>query len=87
MKGLSWANFVAGLWLVLAPFDLLYIGTTAALLEDVIVGLLIAALAFWRAVGAETEGMAKVSWAIVVLGIWAIIAPFALGYSGITAAV
>ncbi|MFQ5683319.1 MAG: SPW repeat protein [Candidatus Binatia bacterium] len=87
MKGLSWTNLVLGLWLALAPFALTYSGTTAAVWEDVIVGLLIAALALWRALGEETEGMAAVSWTVAALGVWAIIAPFALGYSGITAAV
>lgn len=87
MKGLSWTNFVLGLWLVLAPFALFYSGTSAAVWEDIIVGLLIAVFAFWRAYGPETEGMKGVSWVVAVLGVWSIIAPFAFGYSGETVAV
>lgn len=87
MKYLSWTNFLLGLWLAVAPFILVYHGISAALWEDVIVGLLIAGFAFWRAVGPETQGMAAVSWTVAVLGIWALIAPFALGYSEVAAAV
>ena len=43
MKALSWTNFALGLWLVIAPFVLLYRGIQAALWDDVVVGLLIAA--------------------------------------------
>lgn len=43
MKSLSWTNFVLGLWLVVAPFILVYHGVSAALWEDVIAGILIAA--------------------------------------------
>jgi hypothetical protein len=87
MKGLSWTNFVLGLWLIVAPFILVYYGVSAALWEDIVAGLLIAAFALWRAVGPETQGMAAVSWTVAVLGIWALIAPFALGYSEVAAAV
>jgi hypothetical protein len=85
MKALSWTNFVLGLWLLISPFALGYSGTAAT--EAVIVGILIAALAFWRALGEETEGMKSVSWAVAVLGVWSIIAPFALGYTAILVAV
>ncbi len=83
MKGLTWTTFVLGLWLVLAPFALMYSGTTAALWEDIIVGLLIAIFAFWHAYGAETQDMKGVSWAIVALGVWSILGPLAWGYSGV----
>ncbi|MFQ5804024.1 MAG: SPW repeat protein [Candidatus Methylomirabilales bacterium] len=86
MKWISWTNCVLGLWLVLAPFTLDYGGNQTALWEDVIVGLLIAVFAFWRAVGPETKGMAGASWTVAILGLWALIAPFVLGYSGIAAA-
>lgn len=85
MKGLSWTNFVLGLWLLISPFTLSYGGTAA--MEDIVVGTLIAALALWRALGEETEGMKGVSWTVAILGIWAIIAPFALGYTAISVAV
>ena len=86
MKGLSWTNFVLGLWLLFAPLTLAYSNTAAALWEDLLVGILIAALALWRALGAETREMAGVSWIVAVLGIWVLNAPSALGYAGIAAA-
>lgn len=85
MKGLSWTNFVLGLWLLISPFTLSYGGTAAT--EDIIVGILIAALALWRALGEETERMKGISWTVAILGIWALIAPFALGYTAISVAV
>lgn len=85
MKGLSWTNFVLGLWLLISPFTLGYGGIAAT--EDIIVGILIAAFALWRALGEDTEGMKGVSWTVAVLGLWAIIAPFALGYTAIALAV
>lgn len=87
MKGLSWTIFILGLWLAVAPFALFYSGTSAALWGDVIVGILIAALALWRALGAETKDMTGVIWIVAVLGVWVLIAPFVLGYGGIAAAV
>ena len=34
MKNLAWANFVLGIWLIAAPFVLLYRGIQAALSEE-----------------------------------------------------
>ena len=39
MKVLRWTNFALGVWLVIAPFALLYRGIHAALWDDVSVGL------------------------------------------------
>lgn len=47
--GLSWANAVLGLWEAVAPFTLGYSGTTAAVWNDVVVGLAILVLATWSA--------------------------------------
>jgi hypothetical protein len=50
--GLSWTNFVLGAWLVVAPFVLRYNDTTNTALiywNDIIVGVLILALAAWSA--------------------------------------
>lgn len=49
MKSLSWANFVLGLWLIVAPFVLHYREITAALWNNVVVGIVIAILAIIRA--------------------------------------
>ena len=81
LKGVSWLNFILGLWLIVSPFVLLYRGITNALWDNVIVGIIIAILAIWRAVAAETEGMTGVSWLMALLGLWTLISPFVLGYS------
>lgn len=86
MKGLSWANFVLGLWLIAAPFALLYRGISSTLWEDVIVGLLIAGFSLWRVLSSETAEMATVSWIVAGLGIWTLITPFVLHYNGNTTA-
>jgi SPW repeat-containing protein len=80
MKALSWANFVLGVWLVVAPFALVYRGIQAALWDDVVVGLLIAAYSLWRAL--EAEQMIVGNWIVGALGLWALVSPFALHFSG-----
>jgi hypothetical protein len=50
MKILSWANFVLGLWLVIAPFALRYSTVPAAATwNSVIVGIVVAVLSIIRA--------------------------------------
>ncbi len=49
MKGLSWVNFVLGLWLIVAPFALHYRDITTAMWNNVIVGIVVAILAIVRA--------------------------------------
>jgi len=49
MKGLSWVNFVLGLWLIIAPFVLHYQEVRAAMWNNVVVGIVIAILAIARA--------------------------------------
>lgn len=84
VKSASGFNIAAGVWLIVAPFVLAYTGVTAALWNDILIGLAIAILAWVRvAKPLQNEGA---SWTNLVLGIWLIIAPFALGYSATTAA-
>lgn len=82
-KWMSWINGVLGLWFLIAPFTFGYSGSRVALWNSVIVGLLIAAFAFWEA---STEETAGASWSVSVLGIWMVFAPYLLGYAAITAA-
>jgi len=84
MKGLNWANFALGVWLVVAPFALLYRGIQAALWDDVAVGLLIASYSFWRAL--EIEELTVANWIVGALGLWALVSPFALHFSRTTIA-
>jgi hypothetical protein len=80
MKWASWANFALGLWLIVAPITIGYSSLKAALREDIVLGVLIASIALWRALGAETSSMAHVSWAVAAAGFWVMLAPFELGY-------
>lgn len=49
MKSLSWANFVLGLWLIIAPFALGYRTVPTATWNNVIVGIVVAVLSIIRA--------------------------------------
>jgi hypothetical protein len=49
-EGLSWLNFVLGIWLILAPFMLGFAAIGAAMWNTVIVGLIVLILAAWSAV-------------------------------------
>ena len=84
MKVLRWTNFALGVWLVIAPFALLYRGIHAALWDDVAVGLLIAAYSLWCAL--EIEQLRIGNWVVGALGLWALVSPFVLHFSGTTIA-
>jgi hypothetical protein len=73
-------NFTLGVWLVIAPFVLLYRGIQAALWDDIVVGLLIAAYSFLRAL--EIEKLIVGNWIVGALGLWALVSPFVLHFSG-----
>ncbi len=81
LKGVSWVNFILGLWLIISPFVLVFRGVTQALWDNVIVGIVIAILAIWRALAEESEGMTVISWVLALVGLWTLISPFVLGYS------
>ncbi|HBY99293.1 MAG TPA: hypothetical protein DEP84_36035 [Chloroflexi bacterium] len=51
---LSWSNVVLGLWLIAAPFVLGSASVTAALWNDIIVGVIVASLAIWSAFSTRT---------------------------------
>lgn len=80
----SGLNVLAGLWEIIAPFVLGYSGDAVATTNDVVVGIVVAIFAAIRFLGAY--GAAWLSWVNAVLGVWLIVAPFILGYSGIAAA-
>jgi hypothetical protein len=46
-RSLDWVNVVLGVWLIIAPFILGYRSIAAAMANDVIVGVIVAALAGW----------------------------------------
>lgn len=86
VRTVSGIDILAGLWLVMAPFVLGYATVTNALWNDVIMGIAIVLLAGSREFG-EGYRVAWPSWIAALIGLWLIIAPFALGYSFITNAV
>jgi hypothetical protein len=48
-RALDWINVVLGVWLIIAPFLLGYSALTAALWNDIIVGIVVVVLAGWAA--------------------------------------
>ncbi|MBW3665347.1 MAG: SPW repeat protein [Actinobacteria bacterium] len=85
VRWVSGVNVLAGVWLMLAPFALGYGDVTAAVWNDVIIGLSVFVLALFReAKPLEHEG---VSWTNFVLGLWLLAAPFVAGYGDVGSAV
>lgn len=76
----SGINVVAGLWLIIAPFVLGYDEIQAALWNDILVGIIIAAFAVARVAGPLMNP--SLSWINALLGLWLIVAPFVLAYGG-----
>jgi hypothetical protein len=65
-----------GIWVIISPFVVQFAQVPAAVWNNVIVGIVIALLALIRTSTPRQSGW---SWANVILGIWMIISPFALG--------
>jgi hypothetical protein len=80
--GANSINIALGIWLILAPFILGY-HLSVAVWNDIILGIVIGAIALLRTYGVNPLGM---SWVNVVLGIWLIIAPFVLNFGNEPAA-
>ena len=75
----SGGDMVAGVWLIIAPFTLNYAANGGSVANDVTVGIIVLLLAAARVMG-NNYRVSWPSWLNVVLGVWLIIAPFALGY-------
>ncbi len=73
-------NIIAGLGLLLSPWYLGFTGETSAAWNAGIVGVAIAAISI-AALYAIHQAQA---WANLVLGIWALISPWVLGFSALT---
>jgi hypothetical protein len=52
VRTLSWVNAILGAWLIVAPFIINYGGKTGPLVNDIIVGVVVAVLEVWGAVSA-----------------------------------
>jgi hypothetical protein len=77
MKPLSWINFIAGVWLIVAGFAL-SAGVRPVMMEEIVMGVVIAGLAF----SAMSHPNAGLSWLVVLAGLWTVIAPAAINYMG-----
>lgn len=74
-KTASGLNVILGIWLVIAPL-VIYFASPAALWNEVIVGVVLFALALSRT---SALRITWPSWVNLILGIWLVIAPFVLG--------
>ncbi|HEY7170435.1 MAG TPA: SPW repeat protein [Vicinamibacterales bacterium] len=79
MKAFSWINFILGLWLIVAGFVL---SATArpVMTEEIILGIIIACLAF----AAALRPAPILSWLVAIAGLWTLVAPMVMKY-GLTA--
>ena len=81
MKNISWVNVLLGVWLVIAPFALSTVipdGRWTA--NDVLLGVLLVA-ASW-AIVTMVAPPTGIAWFEVLCGVWLVVAPFVLHYSG-----
>jgi hypothetical protein len=79
VKTISGLDGLAGLWLIAAPFVLGYSAFATAMWNDVIAGAAVLILAASRTMG-DAYKVAWPSWVNAAIGVWLIIAPFALSY-------
>jgi len=86
IKTLSWLVVVLGVWEVLAPFILGTSRSAGALWDAIILGIALVILAVWAALSNQVTTVKSLSWINAVLGLWLIVAPFIVRYSGVAAA-
>jgi hypothetical protein len=85
-KAFGWVTLVAGVWEILAPFIIGYSQSTGAMVDAIILGVLLLAFGLWVALSKSSGTVRTMSWVNAVLGLWLILAPFIIGYSGSTGA-
>jgi hypothetical protein len=81
MKGLSWINFILGLWLVVAGFAL-STGSRPVMAAEIVLGIVIACLAAISA----TRPSSVISWLVAIAGLLTLIAPAVVSYVGMASA-
>ena len=74
----SGLDVLAGIWLLISPFVLHFIVHNATT-NNVILGIIVGVLALIRFLG--TDDLPVLSWINVILGIWVLISPWALGFA------
>lgn len=75
-------NLILGVWMLFSPWALQYQADTPATWNAAILGILIAAVAVF----ALLRVMAWEEWTSVVLGLWLVVSPWILGFSGLVTA-
>ncbi len=85
-KSLNWIIALVGLWELISPFVLGFSSLTSATVDAVIVGALLIIFGVVAALKNSASTTRTLDWLNVILGIWLIIAPFALGFATLTAA-
>lgn len=81
MKALAWINCILGLWLIVSAF-VLSGGAAAVMTEEIVLGIIIAALAWTSAVSRPSPGL---SWLVAIAGLWTLIAPSIIHYGTMAA--
>lgn len=81
-KTLGWLTGVVGVWEILAPFIIGYSNVGAATADAIILGILLAGFGLWVGLGKATGTVRTLNWINAMLGLWVLLAPFILGYSG-----
>jgi hypothetical protein len=51
-QGLSWINLVLGIWMLISPFVLDFVGSTVAMWNAVLLGILVGLFSLWAALAA-----------------------------------
>jgi len=77
----SGLDITAGLWLIVSP-SVMSFHVRAIWMNNIILGILIGIIAFYRFM-TITPATAGLSWVNVVLGIWVLASPWALGFANI----
>jgi hypothetical protein len=54
--GLSWLNFLLGIWLIISPFVLGFTTVSARMTNAIILGILVAFFGLWAALFTQTPG-------------------------------
>src|SRR5262249_27459772 len=78
MKVLSWINFILGLWLIFAGFTMAR-GVPGVMTEEIILGIIIAALSL----AIVRTGNTGLSWLVALAGLWTLIAPAVVNYAAV----
>lgn len=71
-------NVLAGIWLIISPWVLGFNDLQVAFWDTLLVGIAVLVLAAIRLATTGTQGL---SWINLILGVWLIISPFALGFA------